>query len=149
MTDPDDLRSLIRKNHRRLQLLKEQQASFGPLHTPVHILTEIEDTETEIQRLQAELAAIESELQQIGYVTPEVSLNLVNETLAKPEDFVSLHHLSLSLDRSGIKREQLRDTVSVNRLELSEISIKGQPSRVVTLAKIRRNEVEQVSRLSS
>ncbi len=61
MVHEDDLRNLIRKHHRRLQLLKEQQAAFGPLHTPVHILTEIEDTAAEIDRLQTELAAIESD----------------------------------------------------------------------------------------
>jgi tetratricopeptide (TPR) repeat protein len=60
MNRQDDLRNLIRNHTRRLQKLKEQQASIGPLHTPVHILTEIEDTEAEIHRLQTELAEIES-----------------------------------------------------------------------------------------
>jgi tetratricopeptide (TPR) repeat protein len=60
VTYQDELRNLIRRRHRRLQLLKEQQASFGQLHTPVHISTEIEDTEAEIHKLQSELAEIES-----------------------------------------------------------------------------------------
>ena len=60
MTDQENLRNLIRRHHRRLQLLKEQQASFGPLQPPVHILTEIEDTEAEIHRLRSELVEIES-----------------------------------------------------------------------------------------
>lgn len=58
MTRQDDVRNLIRLKYRRLQLLKEQQASFGSLNTPVHILIEIEDTEVEIQELQIELEQI-------------------------------------------------------------------------------------------
>jgi len=47
-------------NHdRRLQKLKEQHASLG-LHTPPHILTEIEDIEVAIKELQIELKAVEN-----------------------------------------------------------------------------------------
>ena len=61
MTRQDDIRNLLRTNHRRLQLLKEQQAGFGPLHTPPHIVIEIENTETELHKLQAELEEIEND----------------------------------------------------------------------------------------
>jgi len=54
MTRQDDLKSLITKHQRHLQMLKEQQAAFG-LHTPPHILIEIEVTEAEIERLLREL----------------------------------------------------------------------------------------------
>ncbi|HXW00572.1 MAG TPA: WD40 repeat domain-containing protein, partial [Anaerolineae bacterium] len=49
---------MITKYTRSLQKLKEQQALFG-LHTPHHILIEIEDTEAEIEKLQTELANLE------------------------------------------------------------------------------------------
>jgi hypothetical protein len=45
---------LILKHRRHLEKLQEQKASFG-LHTPAHILTEIEDTEAEIEKLEREL----------------------------------------------------------------------------------------------
>ncbi|MFC1976336.1 hypothetical protein ACFLXQ_08045 [Chloroflexota bacterium] len=55
MSHQDDLRKLIRNNQRRLQKLKEQQALEG-LSTEPRLLIEIEDIETEIAKLQAELA---------------------------------------------------------------------------------------------
>lgn len=58
MSRRDDLHRLIDNHKRRLQKLQEQQARFGKLHTPAHILIEIEDTATEIKRLQAELGAL-------------------------------------------------------------------------------------------
>ena len=54
-----DIRTLLRTRSRYLQVLKEQQAKFGSLHTPAHIVVEIEDTETEIKKLQAESGAQE------------------------------------------------------------------------------------------
>ncbi len=57
MSRKDDLKKLIANYKRRLQKLKEQQASFG-LHTPPHILTEIEDTEETIEQLQIELKTL-------------------------------------------------------------------------------------------
>jgi hypothetical protein len=54
MARTDDLKSLIEKSRRRLQILKEQKAAKG-LDTPAHILTEIEDVEAEIERLVMEL----------------------------------------------------------------------------------------------
>ncbi|MBE7555465.1 MAG: WD40 repeat domain-containing protein [Anaerolineales bacterium] len=53
-----DLQSLIAKHTRSLQKLKEQQALFG-IHTPHHLLIEIEDIEAEIEKLQVELANLE------------------------------------------------------------------------------------------
>jgi hypothetical protein len=58
MSQENDLRNLIVIRQRRLQKLKEKEASFG-LNTPVDILTEIEDIETEIENLQGELQRAE------------------------------------------------------------------------------------------
>jgi WD40 repeat protein len=59
MPTAEDLQRLITKYNRSLQKLKEQQAVFG-LHTPHHILIEIEDTEAEIEKLQKELAKLDA-----------------------------------------------------------------------------------------
>jgi hypothetical protein len=50
----EHIERLISQHERRLQILKEQQASDGQgvWHVPAHILIEIEDVETEIQRLE-------------------------------------------------------------------------------------------------
>jgi len=58
MSREDDIRQLIYTYQRRLQKLREQLASFGPLHTPPHILTDIEDTEAAIKKLETELEAV-------------------------------------------------------------------------------------------
>jgi hypothetical protein len=56
MLRKDNLKRLIIKNQSRLQILQEQEATYG-LNTPPHILTEIEEIQAEIAELQAELAA--------------------------------------------------------------------------------------------
>jgi DNA-binding transcriptional MerR regulator len=101
------------------------------------------------QQLTEQLDAVKNQLREIGYITPEISLKLVNDTLSRPEDFVKLEHLSLSIDKSGIRRDELMASPSVSRLELSEVRIMGQPARVVTLARIGRDEIEKTERLSS
>lgn len=58
MSRQNDIKRLILKHNRRLQALREKQALYG-LETPVSILTEIEDIETEIKKLQVELEQLE------------------------------------------------------------------------------------------
>jgi hypothetical protein len=57
----EQLKELINRNQRRLHELKKQKASFG-LDTRPHILTEIEDIETELGDLRTELEEIEEEI---------------------------------------------------------------------------------------
>lgn len=59
MSRSDEIKELITQHERRLQNLKKQKALFGLLYAPSHILTEIEDCETELESLQVELADIE------------------------------------------------------------------------------------------
>lgn len=59
MSRKDDIKKLMVNHERRLQRLKEQQASLG-VHTPPHILNEIEDIITAIEELQTDLEAPES-----------------------------------------------------------------------------------------
>lgn len=54
MSRIDEIQRLIQEHQRRLQKLKEDQATFG-LHTPPHIEIQIEDTEAEIEKLRREL----------------------------------------------------------------------------------------------
>lgn len=61
MTSRNNIAILIETYNRRLQKLKEKKASFG-LDVPVHILTEIEDIEEEIHRLNGELKEVQNEL---------------------------------------------------------------------------------------
>lgn len=52
-----EIQKLLAIHHRRLQKLREQQALYGISVEP-RVLIEIEDTEAEVERLQAELAAL-------------------------------------------------------------------------------------------
>jgi len=54
-TSPDHLRRLIKLHSRRLQVLKEQAARTG-YHARPEVVTEIEEIEAEIARLEALLA---------------------------------------------------------------------------------------------
>ncbi len=54
MAQQDEIRKLLAEHKRHLLKLQEQKAKFG-LHLPTHIMTEIEDEESEIARLEAEL----------------------------------------------------------------------------------------------
>jgi hypothetical protein len=64
MSRIQNIQRLIANSQRRLQKLKEQQASFG-LHTPPHISIEIEDTETEISELQVELFNLQAAIEHV------------------------------------------------------------------------------------
>ena len=58
MSQKDNLKKLIKNHHRRLQILKEQEALHG-LDVPPKILMEIEDIEAKIADLQKRLAEAE------------------------------------------------------------------------------------------
>lgn len=61
MPRQEDITKLLINSNRRLQALRERKASFG-LDTPVAVLTEIQDTEAEIEKLQTELAELNADL---------------------------------------------------------------------------------------
>lgn len=52
--DENDLKTIITQKRRHLNKLKEQQAAFG-LHTPPHVLIQMEDLEVEIEDLESKL----------------------------------------------------------------------------------------------
>lgn len=79
-------------------------------------------------------------LEEIGHITPGVCLEQVMQVLSSPEQFVRLHHVSLNVDRMGIKvADDSQRTFS--HLDLAEAEMNGQPSRVVILARLHRSEV--------
>jgi hypothetical protein len=88
-----------------------------------------------------QLEKIERELNELGYVTPETCLDMVNEILGEPEHFVNLHNISMRVDKSGIRRDDQEPSTKICELHLSEVTIKGHPPRVVTLARINRKEL--------
>lgn len=53
MSKEPDINKLIRSYKRRLQKLREEQATFG-VSTPPHVLTEIEDIEEKLDELEME-----------------------------------------------------------------------------------------------
>ena len=64
-----EIQELLVIHHRRLQKLREQQARYGISVEP-HVLIEIEDTQAEVERLQAELAGLpETDEPQISFAS--------------------------------------------------------------------------------
>jgi len=72
--------------------------------------------------------------------SPMETLNVVEEVLSHPEEFVRLEMMSLRVDRMGIKRSE-DSPGSSNKLDLIEVTIGKDDPRVITLARFPRNEV--------
>lgn len=118
--------------------LRGQKAGIAIDAVPEGSDTALIEREQEALRLHE----VERELSELGYATPEICLELVNDILAQPEAFVFLQNISMRVDKSGIKRPEEEPSQAVCDLHLSEVSIKGHPPRVVTLAFIKRKEIE-------
>ena len=98
-----------------MQKLKELQALQG-LNTPVEILTEIEDIEVEIEKLQSEWSNLdEPPLTEMEYVTPTIELifnrvkQLEAQCYAQPNDAdlrTDLGHHLYFLGEAKAAREQ-------------------------------------------
>jgi len=141
--------SALRK--RRQELESEQQILSSRLrsHKPIQLFAQ--DTQmpakvdNELHNDALRLEKIERELTELGYVTPETCLDLVNEILSEPELFVNLHNVSMRVDKSGIRRDDREPSMKLCDLNLSKVTIKGHPPRVVTLAKINRKELADLT----
>ena len=92
--------------------------------------------------LEKELAELEKKLARLGYLTPEAILKQVDTILRQPAEFLSIEKVILEIDKMGIKATPGSDTAG-NRLELTEVTIKGQMPRIVTLARLCRNELTE------
>lgn len=137
--------SALRKRRQALEAEQQMLSSRLRSHRPfVPFAREAPppvSSDAELRREALQLEQIERELAQLGYVTPETCLDLVNEILSRPEEFVSLSDLSMRVDKSGIIREAAKSAQPAYDLHLSRVSIKGHPPRVVTLARIDRKEL--------
>ena len=67
MSQEDEIKNLLRIRYRRLQILEEKRAKFGELHTPVHILIELEDEKSEIENLEEKLSHLLSATKVDGF----------------------------------------------------------------------------------
>jgi len=109
MSRKEDIEKLIAQHQRRLQKLKEKQASYG-IDTPVYILTEIEDTEAKIIQFQEDLKEVD---RQTDNVKSEIQRSLPTKTrsgqdktilvilLAIPFSFVYLALISSFADSTN------------------------------------------------
>jgi formylglycine-generating enzyme required for sulfatase activity len=89
MSRGDDLKKLIAEHYRHLHILKVQEAKYGSLNVPTYILTQIQDREAEIEKLQAELARVdetEKESTQPKLATsPAVAVPITSPFTADPQ----------------------------------------------------------------
>ena len=90
--------------------------------------------------LLSELEENRRMLQKVGHITAEVCLDQVIRVLEQPDQHIQLHHVSLNLDRMGIKVAETAER-AWSRLDLAEAEVSGQPTRVVVLARLDRAEV--------
>ncbi|MDJ0807933.1 MAG: hypothetical protein QNJ78_14015 [Gammaproteobacteria bacterium] len=134
---------------RRHQLEVEQHRLNARLRqkrrgkSPDDDMQEIANASVRLRSQQMELEKVEEALDKIGYLSPELCLELVNDILSEPDQFVRFKRISVNLDRDGIKRPGDQASTSIHRLNFSEVNIQGQPSRVVTLANFNRQELEE------
>lgn len=105
MSRKDNIKKLIIKSSRYLQKLKEKEASFG-LDTPVHVLTEIEDTEAELEKLQTELATLKDSGDEISLETTGHGIEVENVD-AKNDVLLSSSHSPEQTNRPSTIEEAL------------------------------------------
>jgi tetratricopeptide (TPR) repeat protein len=132
MTHKDEIRNLIRINHRRLQILREQQALQG-INTPPEIRLEIEDIEAKLEELQTELERTEDEV--VSTLEP-YDLDYLQEQLALYE---AAQQHAANPRRFQAKIEEFRDAIAN-----WDRRVETQHQRIADgLAEIRRQTVEE------
>ncbi|MET0103516.1 MAG: hypothetical protein ABW072_00040 [Sedimenticola sp.] len=91
------------------------------------------------EALRKELAETERQLDELGYITPQVCLEKVLDVFSKPERFIKLQQISMAIDKVGIKVEGDSNRPS-NQLELTEVTINSRNPRIVVLTRIKRED---------
>ncbi|MEJ2309174.1 MAG: hypothetical protein P8Z78_07640 [Gammaproteobacteria bacterium] len=144
------LANLSQMRKRRLELETRQQV----LNARIRSQGRLGSTSPDFQRLvrergdlgseERELKSIEKELEEIGYLTPENCLQQVSATLSDPEKFIRVKNLSYRLDNNNIIRNKSDASHKSRKLHFAEVRIMGEQPRVVTLARINRQDVEAV-----
>ena len=142
------LANISRLRKRRLELETQQQMLNGRLRSQSRIdmsspnFHRLVREHSNLQQKQEQLRTIEKELDEIGYLTPENCLQQVRETMNHPEKFIRVKNFSFRLDRGNIIRSKNETAFKSRKLRFSEVRIKGEKPRVVTLARICRRDVE-------
>lgn len=85
------------------------------------------------------LEQTEQQLQQLGYVTPQVCLDKVLDVFSKPESFIELQQIEMDIDKVGIKVTD-GSTRPANHLKLTEVLINARNPRIVVLTQIKRED---------
>jgi hypothetical protein len=62
--------------------------------------------------------------------------------MSHPEEFIRVKNFSFRLDRGNIIRSKNETAFKSRKLQFSEVRIKGEKPRIVTLARINRRDVE-------
>lgn len=141
--------SSLRK--RRLELETQQQMLNGRIRSQSRVdmsspnFHRLVREHSDLQQKQEQLKTIEKELDEIGYLTPENCLQQVKATMSHPEEFIRLKNFTFRLDRGNIIRSKSETAFKSRKLQFSEVRIKGEKPRVVTLARINRRDVEENS----
>jgi hypothetical protein len=93
-----------------------------------------------IEETSLELGRIEKKMMNSPLLTPQVMLEQVMDVFSKPDDFIRIRKLPLSLNKMGIK---INDNSSQprNKLDLTEVIFGNELPRVVTLATFPRQEL--------
>ena len=130
MSRKQDIENLMTRYNRRLQKLKEQEASFG-LYTPPHILTEIEDIEGKIEDLRIKLKDTENKTGLTPKDSTTESTDSYEILSSREQNSISNYDVALSYageDRYYVKQvaEILRDSgVNVFYDEFEESNLWG------------------------
>jgi hypothetical protein len=142
------LANISRLRKRRLELETQQQMLNGRLRSQSRIdmsspnFHRLVRERSDLEQKQEQLRTIERELDEIGYLTPENCLQHVNATMSHPEEFIRVKNFSFRLDRGNIIRSKNETAFKSRKLQFSEVRIKGEKPRIVTLARINRRDVE-------
>ena len=145
------LANIARLRKRRLELETQQQMLNSRLRSQSRIdmsspnFHRLVREHSDLEQKQDQLRTIERELDEIGYLTPENCLQQVNATMSHPEEFIRVKNFSFRLDRGNIIRSKNETAFKSRKLQFSEVRIKGEKPRVVTLARINRRDVEENS----
>lgn len=146
MLQEDEIKNLLRIHYRRLQKLEEKRAMFGELHTPSHILIEIEDEKSEIEELEKKLnhlLSMESDANELQDATREQPTDtfepiykyeaaasirrLVKENspfkLNKTDYFLLEWVIGAALDNGLFEPSELQKKISVKDIDFETVSV--------------------------
>jgi len=146
------LANISRLRKRRLELETQQQMLNGRLRSQSRIdmsspnFHRLVREHSHLEKEKETLRKIEHELDEIGYLTPENCLQQVKNTMSHPEEFIRVKNFSFRLDRGNIIRSKNEASHKARKLQFSEVRIKGEHPRIVTLARVYRRDIEQECR---